>query len=107
MTQELIVPLISSATALVVAIGGWIVASRLSEKEKQIQNLEQQLQKLEKQVSRLRQDCKARIAVEKVACKRLAELENRTAPAAMLDLRNRTFRETGLRPRIKPHEVQQ
>ncbi|HUY81007.1 MAG TPA: hypothetical protein VMU92_04720 [Acidobacteriaceae bacterium] len=100
MAQDFTVAIIGCGTALVVAVGGWIASFRLAAKGRQVSRLEEK-------IARLERDYRARIAVEKVACRRIAGLTGVTERAAMLQIRNQTQQETGLRPRFTPRDVKE
>ena len=98
MPEALWVALISSTATLLAAVGGWFFAYRLNSQSKQLAQREKRIVKLEQEV-------RARIALEKMACEWLGELENKTPRAIQLELRNRTQAQTGLRPRLAPADV--
>lgn len=99
MTQDFTVAIIGSGTALLVAIGGWITSYRLAAKGSKVSFLE-------KRLTVLKGECESRIAIEKVASRRIAELTGVTERAAMLQIRKQTQQETGLRPRLTPRDVE-
>jgi Pyruvate/2-oxoglutarate dehydrogenase complex, dihydrolipoamide dehydrogenase (E3) component, and related enzymes len=99
MAQDFTVAIIGSGTALLVAVGGWITSYRLAAKGNKVSFLEKRLTVLEK-------ECQSRIAIEKVASRRIAELTGVTELSAMRQIRKQTQRETGLRPRLTPRDVE-
>jgi hypothetical protein len=100
MAQDFTVAIIGSGTALVVAVGGWIASFKLAARGRQVSRLAEK-------VTRLERDCRSRIALERVAYRRIAELTGVTERAAMLQIRNQTQQETGLRPRLAPRDVEE
>jgi hypothetical protein len=98
MALDFTVAIIGSGTALVVAVGGWITSFRLASQGSKVSRLERKVTLLEK-------DCRSRIALERVASRRIAELTRVTERAAMVQIRNQTQKETGLRPRLTPSDV--
>jgi hypothetical protein len=96
--KEVIIAIFGSVTTLAVAIGGWAFAWAMQRDAKKRERQQKRIAKLEDEV-------RARMAEEKSASEWIAELTNKTFQAAMLELRSRTEKTSGLRPQMFPSDL--
>lgn len=98
MNENLLLALLGQIVTLFIAIGGWVFAYRMHNNSKRIQVLEKKIVKLENEV-------RSRIALEKSACDWLAEVCDRSSDAIKRELRTRTQKQSGLRPKMSPSDL--
>jgi len=99
MQSEIVIALITSTATLLVSTGGWVFAFFM-------QRRSQNLAKLERRIGRLENEVRARIAMERVACQWISELQKTTFAQAQRQVRSRAFEQTGLRAKMSPSQIE-
>ena len=95
MSEQVLTTFIASLTTLLVAAGGWFFAFRIHGQAKKIERLTQR-------VDRLKEDGRARVALEQVTCEWVAAQQGISPLAAQRMLRDMAYQRHGRRPRLTP-----
>jgi hypothetical protein len=98
MTETALIALLGYLVTLLVAIGGWVFAYHIHRDAKR-------LDQLERKTTRLKEEVRARIALEKTACHWLGDLTARTPRSVQLELRTRNQERSGLRPKLSENDL--
>ena len=98
MDKDVLVAIVGSATAVAVAIGGWVFGWMMQRDAKKHE-------RQRSRIARLSDEVRARIEVEKVACEWLAGLEGKSPQSVMLEARKRAEERSGLRPQMSPSDL--
>jgi len=93
MSEAAQIAILGSVVSIFIASGGWFLTLLLN-RRKELQARQA------KRIARLELEVRARIALEKAACEWLSELTGRPLNSSKLELRERTQKRSGLRPKL-------
>ncbi len=98
MNDSIYISIVSNLVTFLVAIGGWIFSYFVLRDSKRLLRLERSIEKYKNEI-------RARIYEENIACNLIAELDCTPAQTIKKNLRDRTESEFGIRPNMKPSDL--
>lgn len=96
--KEFIVAVLPSLTSIVLAIGGWIFAWRITQDTKRTQ-------RLEREVKDYLMEIRSRMDLEEVTNNEIAKQTGKTSIAIQRQMRDLTENDRGTRPSMNPERI--